>query len=275
MRTDANASKLFGLLRSSRPWHSNFRGIVHVNIISRMILHFHACHHILLPERDKDLGMAFRADEAADAGFEQVRRYLIPRDLSPEGRRQAERVLTNILESCGPVVDAYPTWHPLVAQHGRHPITTPSKDCGYEGLDHTRYFAHGFVTCPYGDGESVIRSAMNIVGPKDIHITAEPIDAPFYAKGTTPILVKCEWMADLEPNHTIPKSLAVPLMLEKEVPAWRWAQVGETWDTMRPYLLGSPHGSRSSLFVTQDTALAMKKIYEAMVGSGMYGPVYA
>ena len=40
---------------------------------------------------------------------------------------------------------------------------------------------------------------------------------------------------------------------------------------MRPYLLGEPHGSRSSLFVTQDTALAIKKIYVAMVESGMYG----
>jgi hypothetical protein len=42
---------------------------------------------------------------------------------------------------------------------------------------------------------------------------------------------------------------------------------------MRPYLLGEPHGSRSSLFVGQDTALAMKKIYLAMCESGMFGPV--
>jgi hypothetical protein len=42
---------------------------------------------------------------------------------------------------------------------------------------------------------------------------------------------------------------------------------------MRPYLLGQPHGNRSSLFVTQDTALAIKKIYLAMVESGMFGPV--
>jgi len=42
---------------------------------------------------------------------------------------------------------------------------------------------------------------------------------------------------------------------------------------MRPYILGDPHGSRSSLFVSQDTALAMKKIYLAMIESGMYGPV--
>jgi hypothetical protein len=60
--------------------------------------------------------------------------------------------------------------------------------------------------------------------------------------------------------------------LEKVLPAWRWAERAETWETMRPYLLGEPHGSRSSLFVAQDTALAMKKIYEAMVETGMFGP---
>lgn len=219
--------------------------------------------------------MAFRADEAAESGFESVRRYFVPRDLSAGDRKLAERALEDVVERCGPVVDAYPTWHPLMAgSRADDQVTYPSDRCGFHGLDHTRYFVHGFITCPYGDGEKVIRSASNIAGPKGIHLIAEPIDAPLYGKGTTPILVKCEWMEELEPNLTIPKSLAVPLMLEKEVPAWRWSQVGETWNTMRPYLLGSPHGARSSLFVTQDTALAMKKIYEAIVETGMYGPVY-
>lgn len=42
---------------------------------------------------------------------------------------------------------------------------------------------------------------------------------------------------------------------------------------MRPYFLGDPHGARSSLFVTQDTAMAMKRVYTAMVESGMFGPL--
>ncbi|MFG1322875.1 hypothetical protein [Xanthobacter variabilis] len=220
--------------------------------------------------------VAFRADEAAEVGLERVKRYLIPRSLTADERQQAERALADVVATCGPVVGGYPSWHPLVAKSlkASDQVTIPSERCGYRGLDHTVYFAHGFVTCPYGDGEEVVRSANNIVGPKNIYVTAEAIDAPFYSSGTTPILVKCEWMADLEDGFTIPKSLAVPLMLEKEVPAWRWSEVGETWENMRSYLLGSPHGARSSLFVTQDTALAMKRIYEAMVNSGMYGPIY-
>ena len=64
-------------------------------------------------------------------------------------------------------------------------------------------------------------------------------------------------------------------MLEQELPCWRWSERAESWAVMRPYLLGAPHGKRSSLFVDQETALAMKKAYMAMVESGMFGPLKA
>jgi|TARA_Y100000815_G_C13298859_1_gene483801 hypothetical protein len=38
-------------------------------------------------------------------------------------------------------------------------------------------------------------------------------------------------------------------------------------------MLGAPLGSRSSPFVSQDTAFAMKKIYMATAESGMFGPM--
>lgn len=43
---------------------------------------------------------------------------------------------------------------------------------------------------------------------------------------------------------------------------------------MRPYILGSPHGRRSSLFVNQESGQAMKKVWEALIASGMFGPSY-
>ena len=96
--------------------------------------------------------MAFRADEAARIGYEQVEAYLVPRprDASEAERARSKEALLDILDELGPVVDAYPTWHPLVCNHdSRHPTTTPSDQCGYKGLDHTRFFAKGFITCPY------------------------------------------------------------------------------------------------------------------------------
>jgi hypothetical protein len=218
--------------------------------------------------------MAFRADEAAANGLQEAKSYLVPRQFTTKQRKEAEEALQEIVAILGPVVDAYPIWHPLIANHDRrNTVIYPSEQCGYYGLEHTRYFAHGFITCPNDDGKRVIDSVNQIAGPPCASIIAERLDVPFYSAISTPILVRCEWSADLEPNRTIPKKWAVPLMLEQELPTWRWAQRGETWETMRPYLLGQPHGNRSSLFVTQETALAIKNMYVAMNESGMFGAV--
>lgn len=218
--------------------------------------------------------MAFRADEAVSNGYERAKSYLISRNLLPEDRVRSEQVLLDIVAECGPVVQGYPTWHPLVSNHDdRNPETYPSERCGYRGLDHTVYFAHGFVTCPYVDGAAVVASARTQPQHPRATISAELLDVPFYTTGTQPVLVRCEWDAPLEFGHMVPKALAVPLMIEQELPVWRWSSRAENWEAMRPYLLGAPHGSRSSLFVSQETAMAMKKVYMSMVESGMFGPI--
>lgn len=224
--------------------------------------------------------MAFRAEEAAAERLARTKNYLIPRGFPVEVRNRAEEVFTEIVEQCGPAVDDYPSWHPLVVGHSdRHPHTTPGRAQGYVGLDHTRYFAHGFVTCPYHDGQVVIDS-VNQLRPKLLRdskipadISAEVLDCKFYNESTTAVLVRCEWDRELDANHTIPKRVAVALMLERELPSWQYAEVGETWETMHPYFLGSPHGKRSSLFVTQDTAMAMKKVWAAMNDAEVFGPM--
>lgn len=221
--------------------------------------------------------MAFRADEAAQNGFNAVKEYLIPRDFTPEQRKRSENKLIDIIKKYGPVVQSYPSWHPLVTHHHDHdPVITPDERCGYKGLDHTRYFANAFITCPYEDGSKIIDSVNAL--PQKSHVAtiyAKQLDVHFYRTDVTPVLVYCDWNSPLSYNQMIPESLAIPLMLQKELPCWEWAQIPETWETMRLYFLGSPHGSRSSLFVSQETAMKMKKIWELMIGTGMYGPVTA
>lgn len=132
----------------------------------------------------------------------------------------------------------------------------PSERCGYFGLDHTRYFARRLITCPYHDGRTVIDSVRKLSYHPVAAIAAETLDFPFYSESATAILVKCEWERPLEESNFIPKRVTLPPAMEQELPVWRWSQRAEQWETMRPYLLGEPHGSRSSLFVGPDTALA-------------------
>lgn len=220
--------------------------------------------------------MVFRADEAAQRGYEQVEAYLVPRPQYADQslRARSKEALIDIVDEIGPVVDTYPTWHPLVCNHdSRHSVTTPSDRCGYKGLDHTRYFAQGFITCPYGDGQEVIDSVLALPPHPVAHITAERLDVKLYNPEATPILVKCNWEKLLGMDGMVPLSIAMPLILEKEVQCWRWSEVAETWESMRPYFLGSPHGARSSLFVNQETGQAIKKIWNSLIYTGMFGPI--
>lgn len=105
------------------------------------------------------------------------------------------------------------------------------------------------------------------------YITAERLDVQLYNSQATPILVRCTWERELDSDGMVPLAIALPLILEQEVPNWRSAEVAETWETMRPYFLGRPHGSLSSLFVSQETGQAIKKVWNALIHTGMFGPI--
>lgn len=225
--------------------------------------------------------MAFRKNEEVEEGFERAARYLIPKELSPEEQQELRYYLDDLTIRLGPVVDRYPSWHPLVCNHSDiHPIVYPSEQCGYRGLDHTVCFVNGFLSCPYheSNGQQIIDS-VNELWKSEAYkryshvasIEAERIDKPFYFDGTDPILVVCNWLKPMPIGNTIPKNIAIGLMLESEVPCWRTSECGETWETMRPYLMGEPCGKRSSMFLDQEAGQAMKKVYEAVTYSGMFG----
>jgi len=221
--------------------------------------------------------MAFRADEAARVAFEEALRYLIPRDLgvSQAERAQLKEKLLDLCDELGPVVQAYPSWHPLVRNYtdDRSPTTTPNERCGYRGLDHTVYFANGFITCPYRLPEDVIESVQELPWHSVADITAERLDLNFYSVNAMPVVVRCKWNKRMGNDGLIPLAIALPLLLEKELPCWTHSEVAETWESMRPYFLGSPFGSRSSLFVSQETGQTIKKIWNALIYTGMYGPI--
>lgn len=219
--------------------------------------------------------MAFRAAEASKRGLDSVMNYFVSRDIKGVERKRSRDKLKDIVSKYGPVVDSYPSWHPLVSNNTekRSPVTIPDERCGYEGLDHTRYFVNAFITCPYHDGKEILDYVNELSSNLVFRIRAIRLDVQLYSPSVTPILVCCDWRKPISSNNMIPASVAVPLMLLEELPTWEWSDVGETWETMRYFFLGSPHGSRSSLFVNQKTALTMKKIWNLIVNTEMFGPI--
>ena len=225
--------------------------------------------------------MAFRANEEISNGRRDALGKLLGRSIEADKLEHSTSVLRDLLEKYGPVVHAYPYWHPLVLDNADHqsPETLPSERCGYQGLDHTVYLRGGFITCPYDGGQAILKSVDELAGrdaSKGIaDIRAEKIDAQLYHPNAQPVLVTCEWQRRLNRDGTIPTALAVPLLLEREMPAWRGAQAAETWKTMAPYILGRPCGSRSSLFVNEETGQALKTLWNMLINTGMFGPIKA
>lgn len=224
--------------------------------------------------------MSFRADAQAQLGRERAIQKFITRHLGDD-RARSEEKLNDLIDLHGPVVNAYPHWHPLVAscspaktKRRPFPVTRPGPESGYQGLDHTIYLRDGFITCPYSGQDRIFESVDALEDTKVASIRAERIDFPLYMPNAKPVLVRCKWKKPMEADGTVPKSIAVPLLLEMEVPNWRTSEVAETWETMRPYILGEPRGARSSLFVNQETGQVLKDVWNTLIYTGMFGPIY-
>ncbi len=219
--------------------------------------------------------MVFRVDEEVKNGFERAMNFLVPLKISGAQRKRSQDLVADIIDKCGPVVGTYPSWHPLVSANDERdsPVVYPEARCGYHGLDHTVLFVNGFVSCPYVNEQTIIDSVEKLPSNSVATITAERLKEQLYLPPAKAILVRCEWQQMMPNDGMIPKSLAVPLMLEEELPCWREAERAESWETMRPYFLGSPHGGRSSLFVNQETGQALKNVWKSLIYSGMFGPL--
>ena len=213
--------------------------------------------------------MDFRAPAVVIQQNAQALGYLT-KDLSdPEaGRCLVER----LLQELGNAVDSYPAWHPILTapqQGGTEHISSSLQLTTYEGADHTVEFVRGFVTCPYSDvtADRLVDAVNQVPG-----LRAYRLQEPLYADSAYPVIVEAIHV-DLEADGTIRSRDALAWFAQKTASEARTAQVAETWWNIRSYILGGPHGSRSSLFVNQHTGVHMRKILEAMNNSGMFGPI--
>ncbi len=221
--------------------------------------------------------MAFRANESETELFERAEEFLLsPKNLSREEIKAGRVLLEELVRRWGPVVDSYPCWHPLVTAGERldsNPRTRPDDSCGYQGLDHTVYFRNAILTCPYEGSDTVLESVKKLEFPSCVSVKCELLDVKLYHSSALPILITCEWLLHPQSDGTISQRAAVALMVEEELRGWKRAEVAETWETMRTYMLGRPCGKSSSLFVNQKTGQAMKSVYEALIWAGAFGPI--
>lgn len=232
--------------------------------------------------------MSFRSNLVAQKITAEAEDYLTRNFKEVADREEALANLRSLYGKLGPAINGYPTWHPLLRSQPQPAIeTTPNERCGYEGLDHTVCFRNGFITCPYSRGKDVIESVnrMNETawysrrypgsetpGAPEVRLEATILPFKLYHPNATAIMVVCDWdESQLEEDGTIEPQTVFSLLLEREGAEWRDAEYAEPWETMRPYLLGTPCGARSSLFVNQNTGQAIKTVYKTLINAGASG----
>jgi hypothetical protein len=182
-------------------------------------------------------------------------------------------VVEELIGNLGNAIDDYPDWHPIASI----PLKEHDNYCSvnnidlYEGVDHTRYFVRGFVTCPYGE-ENAEKLVKSVNQYNDQGLYAYRLDTPLYSDKSYPVVVEARNVV-LEGDGTIRSRDALAWFVQDTVRHASSAQVAETWWNIRRELLGAPHGSRSSILVNQHTGGHMRKILEAFNNSGMFGPI--
>jgi hypothetical protein len=213
--------------------------------------------------------MEFRSPTVAAQQNAKAMSYLVG-NLSDQvaGRLLVEELILEL----GSAVDRYPDWHPILTTPPRHSgehISDLAQLPAYAGVRHTKEFVRGFVTCPYSekDADELVKSVGKIPG-----LHARRLDAPLYDDAAHPVVIVA-MNIELEADGTIRSRDAIAWFAQRAAASADRAQVAETWWNIRSLILGSPHGSRSSLFVNQHAGLHMRKILEAMNASGMFGPV--
>lgn len=219
--------------------------------------------------------MAFRAEEAAQSGFERAYKYLIPEGSNSSQRLQVRELLQKVVMECGPVVDGYPSWHPFMKESDpfQWSPSTPHNLESFKGLDHTVYFQNGILTCPYSHGIKELFNRVESFEHEDASIIIKQLQGiTLYHESAVPILIKCVWHGDWkEYDGTFNLRTAMGLMLEREIPNWRNAKFNESWEGMTSQIIGEPHGARSSLFVNQVTGQQLKNVWNQIIKSGLFG----
>lgn len=181
-------------------------------------------------------------------------------------------VVEKLIAELGNATSGYPDWHPILTSPPRETnehLSSLQQIEVYRGLDHTIEFVRGFVTCPYSEEVADrLVSAVNAVP----NLNAYRLYEPLYSNQAYPVVVTA-WNVELEGDGTIRSRDALGWFVSLSASEASNTQVAETWWNIRSYILGRPHGSRSSLFVNQHTGAHMRKILEALNESGMFGPI--
>jgi len=222
--------------------------------------------------------MTFRANESArdllDAAV-----HRLTRGLEPENRDAAAAYICAVADDFGPAVTRYPQWHPFICFNSFSETYAYGRPChhtGWDGIDHEATFQRAFITCPYGGIDAIQASAKTINGKLramglPYQIKVEPItEVKLHHETTTPALVSARGMGG--DSSAVEDAAAITNALHTLRQIMEMGgDVIEPWENVKEFFLGTPCGTRSSLFVSERAGSTMRRLLSALNKSGVFG----
>lgn len=221
--------------------------------------------------------MTFRANESATDLLDAAV-HRLTQGLPVAARPAAAEYIRDLAAEHGPVVKGYPFWHPFICTsdfRSHYIYNTPIDHNGWKGLDHSVFFARAFVTCPYHDSGAVLASANTIntalrerQSPYLLSVQSLPVT--LYAASAKPILVTTTMEAGEGSAITDSEALDGFLWFAS-VLLRMGGDVIEPWENVKEFFLGTPCGTRSSLFVSEKAGSTMRRLLAELNKSGVFG----
>lgn len=214
-------------------------------------------------------------------GYDFAKKFFLSDITDEKQRKKSIAKLKKIESECGPVIDSYPMWHPFLITSFVSDYEFNNLNRLFGRLDHTIYFVNGILTAPYHpDFESFNRNVecLNEIlrkrfykGYCPVRISVEELNEQFWSPSAKPILIKCNWSSEYDEDLDIRQKYingknAIALLLKSVCDAIAFFNDHkfEHWENMRSEILGQPNGNFSSMFVSEETGISMKEIWDIL-----------
>lgn len=189
--------------------------------------------------------------------------------LGPEDAEHTKAFLEDLQKELGPVIEAYPKWHPLFRHSGK-------ADRLIEEHVNVVYFANGYVvTSKQKRWLDLIHTTVHhlpIMADAWVSIEDVNLTVKLFGYDTVSVVVRCHWARKPLADGTIPPSLAVTNALITKLFPSLMMEMGQPWEKVANDFLGLPHDRRDSPWFNKDTGGTLKQIWELMLDKNVLVP---
>lgn len=197
----------------------------------------------------------------------------LTRSLPESAQSAANEVLDKLDDKFGPFLVTHPIWHPL------NKLTDSSSSLiSYKefNIEEAVKLSNAIIYLVRSNPEKLVSHVCSFPQMSCARIHARVLTTKLGNVDVTPVLVTCEWKISATFSNRVYRSSIIAPLLINEVMSGRYDSetfASAHWDRnhFAELILGLPCGKISSVIIDKPEGRALKRLWEAMIGTGMLG----